>query len=182
MSDHSMNPFPINNALAGLFKQEEQSANSAFSLASLLDKRPYELSPETLAVLLAPPPHSAAAAGLKALNNDISDGLFSLGRALLAPTNPISAPPVSFLRMARDGLTNSPSIKVKGMALEERLRGWTGPSSDTEQDKQERSERMIRKAIADHPPFRGCNLSVYAKGSYANNTNVRADNRFVAAY
>jgi hypothetical protein len=61
------------------------------------------------------------------------------------------------------------------MTLEEKLGGWTGPSSDTEQDKQERTERMIRQAVKDHPPFKGCNLGIYAKGSYANNTNVRAD-------
>lgn len=61
------------------------------------------------------------------------------------------------------------------MSLEQKLNGWTGPSSDTEQEKQERTERMVRAAIAEHPPFAGCNLSVYAKGSYANNTNVRAD-------
>ena len=34
---------------------------------------------------------------------------------------------------------------------------------------------MIRDAIAAHKPFSGCQLSIYAKGSYANNTNVRAD-------
>ena len=52
---------------------------------------------------------------------------------------------------------------------------WTAPSSDTEQDKQERTERMIRDAIDGHGGFRGCPLSIYAKGSYANNTNVKAD-------
>lgn len=61
------------------------------------------------------------------------------------------------------------------MKLEDQLSGWTGPSSDTEQDKQERTERMIRQAIDSHTPFRNCSLKVYAKGSYANNTNVRAD-------
>jgi hypothetical protein len=34
---------------------------------------------------------------------------------------------------------------------------------------------MVRDAIAAHAPFNGCNLSVYAKGSYPNNTNVQAD-------
>jgi hypothetical protein len=34
---------------------------------------------------------------------------------------------------------------------------------------------MIREAVQAHPGFNGCSLSVYAKGSYANNTNVRAD-------
>ncbi len=61
------------------------------------------------------------------------------------------------------------------MSLEEQLSGWTTPSSDSEQEKQERTERMIRQAIDAHAPFTGCGLKVYAKGSYANNTNVRSD-------
>lgn len=61
------------------------------------------------------------------------------------------------------------------MSLEDKLSGWTGPSSDTEQEKQERTERMIRQAIDSHAPFNNCSLKVYAKGSYANNTNVRSD-------
>ena len=61
------------------------------------------------------------------------------------------------------------------MSLEDRLSGWTGPSSTTEQEKQERTERMIREAVKEHAAFIGCDLTVYAKGSYANNTNVKAD-------
>lgn len=61
------------------------------------------------------------------------------------------------------------------MNLEDTLRSWTKPSSDSEQDKQERTERMIRQAINAHEPFAECNLSIYAKGSYPNNTNVRTD-------
>ena len=61
------------------------------------------------------------------------------------------------------------------MTLEEQLTGWTAPSSDSEQEKQERTERMIQEAIDAHAPFNGYSLKVYAKGSYANNTNVRAD-------
>ncbi len=60
-------------------------------------------------------------------------------------------------------------------ALEEKLKGWTGPSSATEQEKQDRTERMIRDAINAHEPFQTLSRKVYAKGSYANNTNVRAD-------
>jgi hypothetical protein len=59
--------------------------------------------------------------------------------------------------------------------LEEKLSGWTGPSSDSERDKQDRTERMIREAIDAHTPFEKCSLNVFAKGSYANNTNVRSD-------
>lgn len=61
------------------------------------------------------------------------------------------------------------------MIEESTLAGWTGPSSDTEQDKQDRTERMIREAVDDHPAFDDCTLRVFAKGSYANNTNVKAD-------
>ncbi|GAB3228129.1 hypothetical protein GCM10027447_19930 [Glycomyces halotolerans] len=61
------------------------------------------------------------------------------------------------------------------MSLEDKLSGWTGPSSYTEKDKQERTERMIRDAVNAHPPFEDCTISVYAKGSYANNTNVTSD-------
>ncbi len=61
------------------------------------------------------------------------------------------------------------------MSLEDRLQGWTGPSSDTEQEKQDRTLRMVREAIDEHAAFDDCRLSVYAKGSYANNTNVKTD-------
>ena len=58
---------------------------------------------------------------------------------------------------------------------EDQLAGWTGPSSATEKDKQDRTERMIREAINAHDAFKGSAYTIYAKGSYANNTNVRSD-------
>ena len=61
------------------------------------------------------------------------------------------------------------------MTLEQRLAGWTGPSSDTEQAKQERTERMVREAVSSHTALSECGLTVYTKGSYPNNTNVRSD-------
>jgi hypothetical protein len=61
------------------------------------------------------------------------------------------------------------------MVDEKTLAGWTGPSSDTEQDKQDRTERMVREAVRDHAAFGQCTLRVYTKGSYPNNTNVRTD-------
>lgn len=61
------------------------------------------------------------------------------------------------------------------MTLEEKLAGWTGVSSPTEQDKQDRTERMICDAVEAHPAFEGYDIEVYVKGSYANKTNVRAD-------
>ena len=61
------------------------------------------------------------------------------------------------------------------MSLEKTLGQWTKPSSDTEQKKQERTERMIQEAISDHAAFDGYDISVYAKGSYPNNTNVKTE-------
>ena len=61
------------------------------------------------------------------------------------------------------------------MTLEAKLAGWTGPSSDTERDKQARTERMVREAVKAYSAFQGFNFRVYAKGSYPNNTNVRTD-------
>lgn len=58
---------------------------------------------------------------------------------------------------------------------EDQLAGWTGPSSATEREKQTHTEKMIREAISAHDAFQGVSYSVYAKGSYANNTNVRSD-------
>lgn len=61
------------------------------------------------------------------------------------------------------------------MTTEQQLAAWTGPSSDTEQDKQDRTERMVREAVENHEAFDDCSLLIYPKGSYANQTNVRSD-------
>lgn len=61
------------------------------------------------------------------------------------------------------------------MNWEDQLRGWTGPASDNEDQKRERTERRLREALAAHPRLSQQPIKVYAKGSYANNTNVRLD-------
>ena len=50
-------------------------------------------------------------------------------------------------------------------------------SSPSEDERMERAERMVRTAVDAHPAFSGyrSSIKVYAKGSYANKTNVRAD-------
>lgn len=54
---------------------------------------------------------------------------------------------------------------------------WAAKSSDSENDRMDRAERMVRAAIESHPAFQTDRTSVhvYAKGSYPNETNVRAD-------
>jgi predicted nucleotidyltransferase len=54
------------------------------------------------------------------------------------------------------------------------LQAWIKPASDTEDTKRKNTEREISEAIrASAIP--ASSVRVYAKGSYANNTNVRAD-------
>jgi|tagenome__1003787_1003787.scaffolds.fasta_scaffold20981774_4 hypothetical protein len=54
-----------------------------------------------------------------------------------------------------------------------KLASWVKPASQAEQDKRDRTEREIGEALsaADLP----AGMKTYAKGSYANNTNVRLD-------
>ena len=58
---------------------------------------------------------------------------------------------------------------------EDTFRSWSKPSSETEQEKCDNAERMIREAIAEHTCLSGRQVDVFAQGSYRNNTNVRAD-------
>src|SRR5262245_17664480 len=60
-------------------------------------------------------------------------------------------------------------------ALEDKLNGYKKPSSDNEQAKQDRAERMVRQAIDAWAGFNHISLRLLPKGSYANNTNVRQD-------
>lgn len=55
------------------------------------------------------------------------------------------------------------------------LRASAEPPSDNEDDKRERTEDQIRDALRNYEPLQGRPYSVYTKGSYANNTNVRLD-------
>ncbi|WP_210592277.1 hypothetical protein [Streptomyces sp. GESEQ-35] len=52
---------------------------------------------------------------------------------------------------------------------------WPNPPGQSEQDRLERAERMVQGAISLHEPFQGVDLTVEAKGSYPNKTNVRGD-------
>ena len=61
------------------------------------------------------------------------------------------------------------------MDWEQWLRRSAEPPSDNEDQKRERTEQQIRDALRSYGPLKGRNYVVYAKGSYANNTNVRLD-------
>lgn len=58
---------------------------------------------------------------------------------------------------------------------EDTFRRWSGPASDTEDEKRDRTERAVREAIQDSSELSGRSVRVFAKGSYKNNTNVRLD-------
>jgi hypothetical protein len=61
------------------------------------------------------------------------------------------------------------------MDWEQWLRKSAEPPSDNEDQKRERTENQIRDALKSYGPLNERNYVVYAKGSYANNTNVRLD-------
>ncbi|GAA2474100.1 nucleotidyltransferase [Streptomyces mauvecolor] len=52
---------------------------------------------------------------------------------------------------------------------------WKTPPGASEQDRLERAERMVKDAINQHEAFQGPEITVEAKGSYPNKTNVRGD-------
>lgn len=56
---------------------------------------------------------------------------------------------------------------------EQTFRNWAKPPSDTEQEKCDNAERMIRGALKASSPLAKRNIAVFTQGSYRNNTNVR---------
>ena len=55
------------------------------------------------------------------------------------------------------------------------FRAWSKPSSETESERYENAERMIRAAITESPALTYRDVEVFAQGSYKNNTNVRLE-------
>lgn len=53
------------------------------------------------------------------------------------------------------------------------LQSWTSPLSQTEEHRVENTVRMIREAVTSYFKLSDCSMSIFAQGSYANNTNVR---------
>ena len=53
------------------------------------------------------------------------------------------------------------------------LQSWTSPLSQTEEQRVENTVRMIREAVTSYFKLSDCSMSIFAQGSYANNTNVR---------
>ena len=58
---------------------------------------------------------------------------------------------------------------------ESTFRAWSKPSSETEQQKCENAERMVRSAAKESIALKWKDIDVFAQGSYRNNTNVRTD-------
>lgn len=56
-----------------------------------------------------------------------------------------------------------------------RFETWARPLSQTEEQKCQNAENMIRNALDGHQELEGLNIRVFAQGSYRSNTNVRAD-------
>ena len=59
------------------------------------------------------------------------------------------------------------------MDWEEWLRDSSSPPSSSEDERRDRTYDQVKSALRDDTPLQGRSYSVYTKGSYANNTNVR---------
>ena len=55
------------------------------------------------------------------------------------------------------------------------LSNWTKPGFDNELERAENTRKLVLQVIENHPELQNLNIRVFAKGSYANNTNVRRD-------
>lgn len=62
-------------------------------------------------------------------------------------------------------------------AREEKLKRYRSPSSNNEQEKQDRAERLVKTAVNAWLEFQSTDVKIkyVPKGSYTNNTNVRLD-------
>ncbi len=58
---------------------------------------------------------------------------------------------------------------------EETFRRWSKAPSDTEDERCQNAETVVRNAIRAHPPFKTRSIEVFVQGSYANGTNVRSE-------
>jgi hypothetical protein len=62
-----------------------------------------------------------------------------------------------------------------GDSRAEKFTKWSKSPSQTEIDKCERAARMVRQAVDADPKLSAMDISVYAKGSFANRTNIPSD-------
>jgi hypothetical protein len=74
----------------------------------------------------------------------------------------------------REFLEKAARVRARATRAE-KLSRWSKPPSQTETEKCERAVRMIRQAIDADIELSAMNISVYAKGSFANRTNIPSD-------
>ena len=58
---------------------------------------------------------------------------------------------------------------------EETLQAWTAPLSSSEEQRAENTIKMILSAIDNSDELKTKDIEVFIQGSFANNTNVRAE-------
>lgn len=58
---------------------------------------------------------------------------------------------------------------------EEAFRGWAQPPTQSETDRAQNAENMVRNAISGATAFRGRDVRVILQGSYRNRTNIRRE-------
>lgn len=78
-----------------------------------------------------------------------------------------------FPRLSR--LLSQARVRSTISNLHTKISNWADPPSQTEIEKCERAERMVKEAIRSDHKLSGMSIRVFAKGSYANRTNIPAD-------
>lgn len=82
----------------------------------------------------------------------------------------------AWARLRGDGNSGArPRLSCMARDWEATLQSWVRPASDTEERKRDRAVQAVTDALNALPDVRSLPINVYPKGSYANNTNVRAD-------
>ena len=74
-----------------------------------------------------------------------------------------------------EGLLEQYQLQKSFPGLEGKLRGWAKPPGKTEEEKIERSIRMVKAAIDAHSTLKSKNTTTFVKGSYDKRTNIPAD-------
>lgn len=64
------------------------------------------------------------------------------------------------------------AVRCQLSSWEERFRSWAGGPGDTEHERCENAERMIRKAIAASEELKSLDIDVFSQGSFRNVTNI----------
>jgi hypothetical protein len=66
-------------------------------------------------------------------------------------------------------------VNLMSQAWEDKFRNWAQPPSQTETERAENAEKMVRNAISGSSKLNSKSIKVFRQGSYRNRTNIRRE-------